>query len=262
MSDAKRSLREGGIGSLGDCLVDGDAERFGRAQRSRRKALALSLGVQLSILAVLILAPIFATGQRIILTGYTPIPPFPGYRNGASRAAPAGESKNHLHNFADRFPILSPLLPVSSSKPGSGGPKDFTSTIGDLPPGGSSNDPGLPPIGGFDPRRPAPPPMPATPAHTQKRISIAQIEPAMLTHRVEPVYPALALQTHREGKVELRAIIATDGSVMSLEVLRADPLFVQSALAAVQQWRYRPTILNGQSVEVETRITVIYTMRY
>jgi protein TonB len=84
----------------------------------------------------------------------------------------------------------------------------------------------------------------------------------MLVHRVEPTYPPLAIQTHREGRVELRAIIATDGSIQSLQIVRGDLLFYQSAKDAVSQWRYKPTILNGQPVEIDTYITVVYTMKH
>jgi protein TonB len=61
--------------------------------------------------------------------------------------------------------------------------------------------------------------------------------------------------------VELRAIIATDGTIQSLEVVKGDALFLLSASDAVSQWRYRPTVLNGQPVEIETYITVIYTLQ-
>ena len=74
------------------------------------------------------------------------------------------------------------------------------------------------------------------------------IDPAMLVHRVEPVYPTLAKQLGRAGKVELRAVIAADGTIQSLQVVSGDPLFYQSALDAVRQWRYRPTVLNGAPV--------------
>jgi len=83
----------------------------------------------------------------------------------------------------------------------------------------------------------------------------------MLIHRVEPIYPPLAKQTHREGRVELRAIIGTDGRIRSLQIVAGDPLFEQSAVEAVQQWRYKPTILNGQPVEIDTSIMVIYSMQ-
>ena len=84
----------------------------------------------------------------------------------------------------------------------------------------------------------------------------------MLIQRVEPVYPPLARQTRREGQVELRAIISTDGTIQSLQVVSGDALFLRSAEDAVRQWRYHPTILNGQPVEIETYITVIYTLQH
>lgn len=86
------------------------------------------------------------------------------------------------------------------------------------------------------------------------------VSPAMLVHRVEPEYPVLAKQLGRSGRVELRAVIAIDGTIQSLEVVSGDPLFYQSALAAVREWRYRPTVLNGEPVEVDTFITVIYNI--
>jgi protein TonB len=61
--------------------------------------------------------------------------------------------------------------------------------------------------------------------------------------------------------VELHAIIGTDGSIQALQVISGDPLFYQSALDAVRQWRYTPTLLNDQAVEVDTQITVIYSLR-
>jgi protein TonB len=82
----------------------------------------------------------------------------------------------------------------------------------------------------------------------------------MLIHRVEPVYPRLAIQVGRSGRVELRAIIATDGTIQSLQVISGDPFFYQSALDAVRQWRYKPTVLNGEPVEIDTFISVIYNM--
>ena len=93
-------------------------------------------------------------------------------------------------------------------------------------------------------------------------VQVTHLDPAMLIHRVEPVYPPLARQTHREGRVELRAIIGTDGTIQSLQIVASDPLFDLSAREAVSQWRYRPTILNGQPVEIDTYITVIYTTQH
>ena len=101
-------------------------------------------------------------------------------------------------------------------------------------------------------------PAPETPR--EKRLHVTRIDPAMLVHRVEPVYPTLARQIGRSGRVELRAIIATDGTIQSLQVISGDPFFYQSALDAVRQWRYKPTVLNGEAVEIDTFISVIYNM--
>jgi protein TonB len=90
---------------------------------------------------------------------------------------------------------------------------------------------------------------------------MTSVDPAMLIHRVEPVYPVLAKQVHREGRVEMRAVIGTDGTIQSLQIISGDRLFERSAREAVEQWRYKPTILNGQPVEIDTYITVIYTMQ-
>ena len=93
-----------------------------------------------------------------------------------------------------------------------------------------------------------------------RTLHVTQIDPAILIDRVAPLYPPPAIQTHREGRVELHAIIGTDGTIQSLQIVSGDPLFYQSALEAVRQWHYRPTILNGQPVAIDTSITVIYTM--
>lgn len=85
---------------------------------------------------------------------------------------------------------------------------------------------------------------------------------AQLITRVEPSYPFLAIQTRREGRVELHAVIAADGTIQSLEVISGDPFFIQSALSAVRQWRYKPTVLNGRAIEIDTHITVIYTLNH
>jgi protein TonB len=109
---------------------------------------------------------------------------------------------------------------------------------------------------------PRPPQPPGETSTRPKILQVTRIDPAMLIRRVEPVYPALAKQTHREGRVELRAIIGTDGKIQSLQVVSGDSLFLMSAREAVEQWRYRPTYLNGQAVEIDTFITVVYTMQH
>ena len=83
---------------------------------------------------------------------------------------------------------------------------------------------------------------------------------AQLISRIEPHYPALALQTRTRRHGGLHAIISRDGRITSLDVLSGHPFLVKAALDAVRQWRYRPTMLNGEPVEVETSITVIFRL--
>jgi protein TonB len=103
------------------------------------------------------------------------------------------------------------------------------------------------------------PPAPTQPK-TPKVVHLSQIDASKLISRVEPMYPVLAKQIGRSGKVELHAIIGEDGMIQSLEAVGGDPMFFASAMQAVKQWRYTPTMLNGQAVKVDTYITVIYNM--
>ena len=83
---------------------------------------------------------------------------------------------------------------------------------------------------------------------------------ASLLDKPQPTYPALARQARIQGQVVLHAIIDKDGRVSELSVISGHPLLVQSALEAVRQWRYRPTTLNGEAVEVDTTITVTFVL--
>jgi protein TonB len=103
----------------------------------------------------------------------------------------------------------------------------------------------------------APPPPKVAP----KRVSVGgNVQAARLVNRVQPVYPPLARQTRISGTVKLHAIIGKNGAVEQLQVLSGHPLLVQSALDAVRQWRYQPTLLNGDPVEVDTEIDVIFSL--
>ncbi len=97
--------------------------------------------------------------------------------------------------------------------------------------------------------------------HKKRVIRPTDIQEALLVHRVQPVYPPLAVHARVEGRVQLHAIIGRDGTVNSLEVISGQPLLVRAALEAVSQWRYRPTLLSGEPVEVETYVTVIFQLQ-
>lgn len=82
----------------------------------------------------------------------------------------------------------------------------------------------------------------------------------LLLHKITPVYPAIARQARIQGQVVLQATIGRDGTIQNLQVISGHPMLVPSALDAVKQWRYRPYLLNNEPVEVETQITVNFTL--
>ena len=114
-------------------------------------------------------------------------------------------------------------------------------------------------IGGVMGGPPPPPPPPKPQAPQRIRVG-GQVEAAKLIYGPTPEYPALAKMARISGTVRLEAVIAKDGTIKDLKVLDGHPLLVKSALSAVQQWRYQPTLLNGQAVEVQTEIDVNFTL--
>ena len=147
------------------------------------------------------------------------------------------------------------------------------------PPALANNlDIGIPGIGGSigDPtgiatsiwgRRKVHPPPPPPPATLRKptapefiRVSEG-VQAARLMKKVAPVYPPLARQARIAGVVKLEAIIARDGSVRKLRATSGHPLLIPAAKEAVSHWRYHPTLLNGEPVEVFTQIEVRFVLR-
>jgi len=108
----------------------------------------------------------------------------------------------------------------------------------------------------------APPPPPPPKAATPKRIRVGgQVEAAKLIFQPKPEYPPLAKMARIQGTVRLEAIISKDGTIQDLKVVSGHPLLVKAALEAVQRWRYQPTLLNGEPVEVVTEIDVNFTLQ-
>jgi len=81
-----------------------------------------------------------------------------------------------------------------------------------------------------------------------------------IEQRVEPIYPREALEQRIGGEVQLQAVVAEDGTVHDLKVMKGHPLLARAAILAVSQWRYRPYLLNGQPIRMTTEITLIFTL--
>jgi protein TonB len=257
MSLEPKKIPEKDFGALQGCLVEGDPAQRARERRIKRRSLVISVTLQGAVLAAIVLIPLFGRTERIA-ANVTPVPPY----------------------FASRNPVRSDtrsLPPLGHKKfvpclycPPTHIPDHTVTTLDEVTDPGELRDPNTPVGGGSGPcpgcialdhAEPVPPKTIETVVQPH-RVHLSSIDPAMLKRRIEPIYPPLAIQIHKEGRVELHAIIDTDGRIQSLQIVEGDPLFYSSAMAAVQQWIYKPTFLNGQPVQVDTTITVIYSMQH
>jgi TonB family protein len=95
-----------------------------------------------------------------------------------------------------------------------------------------------------------------------QRVRVSQgVSAGLLAHRVQPDYPLEARQARIQGAVVLRAVIGKDGSIEKLTLVSGHPMLAPAAIDAVQQWRYRPYLLLGSPVEVDTEISVNFQLR-
>jgi protein TonB len=102
----------------------------------------------------------------------------------------------------------------------------------------------------------AAPPAPSVVHHPP----VSRMMEGNLIHRVEPRYPPLAIQAHIQGQVVLQAMISRLGMIENLQLVSGHPLLAQAAIDAVSQWRYRPYVLNGEPVDVQTQVTVNFIL--
>jgi len=248
------------LGSLSQCLVDNDADARTHARRLRSEAFVLSIVLEFAVLAALIVWPLFSPSVLATQYNSTPSPPYSG-GNGPSNhphstAHPPRQSVLPAICLAVCAPVTHPFAQPSDSEPPdidqqggeSGGGQGLFPGIGPGIPGSNGDRPVIP-----EPPRPEEP-------HSKPMRRSGEIMAAMLIHRVDPPYPAIARAAHISGTVHLHAIIGKDGTVRELEVVDGNVLLAQAAKAAVQSWRYRPTLLSGEAVEVETYITVNFVL--
>jgi protein TonB len=94
-----------------------------------------------------------------------------------------------------------------------------------------------------------------------QRIRIGgNVQQANLVQKVQPIYPLQAKQDHVQGKVQFTVLIGKDGHVQSVDLLTGEPVLADAAKVAVEKWVYKPTLLNGQPVEVVTQVDVNFTL--
>lgn len=238
-----------------------------RQATNKRWGFVVSLTLQAACLLTLILIPLIYTQAlpkavmgTFLVAPSTPAPaapnPPPVIPNESSKY-PSRVISHGVITEPTGFPRHPKIFPEPPMPPENDG------RVGVL---GGDGDGGLLSLFGDDSRRqspavPAPPPTQAQERTQPQRIQKGgDIQAAQLMTRAQPVYPVLARQSGIQGVVVLHAIIDRDGRVSELRVISGHPLLVKAAIDAVNQWRYQPTLLNGQPVEVETTITVSFVL--
>ena len=221
-----------------------------------RKAISLGYLVELILLGLVALIPLIhleALPGALVSPTYL-APPSP------PAAAPRRQVVRSVTRPVTRKWMTAPLTipnrivhfneaPAEAIKPPAG-------AVPDLVPWGDGR--GLPEgFGGFIP----PPPSPAHREPSPARLHVGgAVEAAKLVFQPHPEYPAIARMARVQGTVRLGAIITRDGTIESLEVLSGPPLLIKAAMDAVSRWRYQPTLLNGEPVEVSTEIDVNFVL--
>jgi protein TonB len=243
---------QAGLGNLAQCMVDSDWSAKTRARRLRGKALATSILLEAAVVVGVVVWPLTTLGVLPWQAVVTPLPPYRGFRE--PQPMPPELPRTPHDHAANRTAVLQPpSIPrhiVTSADPNPQPPG-----IEGLP------GPSVPGIAdGFADGWPIEIARPPQPPPTKILTRSASVMEAMLVDRVQPEYPGLAKNMGLSGTVILRARIGTDGEVRGLQLVSGNALLARSALDAVRQWRYRPTMLNGEAVEVETQITVNFVL--
>jgi len=214
----------------------------------RTCTITISIVVHVIAVSAAVIAPLFATDDlpaprtatEFIQVVALPEPPPPPPR--AATRAKADTPRPHVPPLE----VPNGIAPEPAIDPGD---DDFT------------NDTGVIAFGGSDTivAEATPPPPPAPPPQRVIRVG-GNIRPPQRVVDVAPTYPPLARAAGVEGVVILEAVIAEDGSVRDVRVLRSNPLLEAAALEAVRQWRFSPTLLNGEPVPVVMTVTVAFRL--
>lgn len=221
----------------------------------RRWSVALAITLQVAIVAVLLVIPLLFTEAlpKTMLGTFLTAPPPPAPPPPPAAVAKVQPQRPKLAEVVKTNSFVAPtVIPKrvdTSAQPAP--PQVAAANPGNGVPGGIGDA-----IGGIGNVPPPPPPKTAP-----QRIHVGgNVEAAKLVRKVTPRYPTIAQSAHIQGTVVLRAIIARDGSVQRLQYVSGPALLMASAMQAVREWKYQPTELNGQPVEVDTTIQVVYNL--
>jgi periplasmic protein TonB len=224
----------------------------------KRASLPLAYTIEGMVIGLMIIIPLVYTEalpKASLAIAWIPSPP-----TGPPRARPRRKivvPKVSMHDLEEQ-PVFIPKTIAQFKHP------PLPPSSGIEVPGGMPEGPGGPSVGvlrGMVEMTAEPPPSPPSRPQTIERIRRGgDVEAARLIYCPRPDYPQLAKLARIQGTVRLEAVIAADGTIKDLKVKSGHPLLIRTALEAVKQWRYQPTLLNGQPVEVATEIDVNFAL--
>jgi protein TonB len=221
-------------------------------RKHNRWPMVMALTAEVIVIAALAVLPLLSTGV-IQVSAHTPtVSPLgqPYVPRPVIRRF-AGDPISVTHAALDPVvvPVTAACLYGCRDHQHNSGPSDDDGAAYPTELGVKNGDPNLPFGGPNEPPHLVPP-------RQRPPVAISHLSEAQLMTRVDPVYPRMAIITGIQGEVQLHAIIAKDGTIQSLSLVKGSPMLATAAIDAVRQWRYRPYVLNGEVVEVETFITV------
>jgi periplasmic protein TonB len=236
-------------------------ESGNRLKTKRGVTTFLSFGLQIALVGVLVLIPLLFTEalpktQLMTFLVAPPPPPPPPPPPAAQQIKVVKQIQTDIINGQLRTPTKIPEK-VQMIKEEEAPPPVSTmaGVVGGVPGAAGGQMGGV--IGGIINSTPIAVPKVATP----QRVRVSQgVTQGLLLRKIQPAYPPLARQARIQGSVLLQAEISKDGSIQNLRLISGHPMLAPAAIEAVKQWKYKPYILNGEPVEVETQITVNFTL--
>jgi periplasmic protein TonB len=236
-------------------------ESGGRLKTKRGRTTAVAILLEVLAIIVMVLIPLIFTEalpkQQLMTFLVAPPPPPPPPPPAAAPVKIVKQVQTDIVNGQLRTPTKIPQK-VQMIKEDEAPPPVMATggVVGGVPggvPGGQMG--GV--IGGIISSTPVAVPKVATP----QRVRVSQgVSQGLLVHRVQPNYPPLAKQARIQGQVVLHAVISKDGSIENLTLVSGHPMLAPAAIEAVKQWKYKPYLLNGEPVEVDTEVLVNFTL--
>lgn len=237
-------------------------ESGGRLKTKRGATTLISFVLQALLVGVLVLLPLIFTEalpkqQLLTFLMAPPPPPPPPPPPAAAPVRVVKQIQSDLVNGQLRTPTKIPQK-VQMIKEDEAPPPEMATggVVGGVPggvPGGQMG--GV--IGGIISSTPVAVPKVATPQRVRVSLGVSQ---GLLIKKVQPNYPPLARQARIQGTVLLQAEISKDGTIENLRLISGHPMLAPAAIEAVKQWRYKPYMLNGEPVAVETQVQVNFTL--